>query len=186
MKTEDPNNMGDCSVHNPGGAAPHRQGRAPPLAAVVRAALSGTVARICVGDGPVKAVDPMTRRHAQRADGLLISSAPATRCETLQVEVGDQVTVAYYESLAYEVRKSAMARALPWPWAERAGARPAAPPTDHDCDRDDRSDRQGRDDGDAESSRWGMTTVKARNLDNQSRVGRRSRRHHPHRSARNP
>jgi Cu/Ag efflux protein CusF len=56
----------------------------------------------------VKALDLKTRHVTlQRADGELIKFRADDSVRNLpQVKVGDEVTVSYYESLAYEVRKS--------------------------------------------------------------------------------
>ena len=55
----------------------------------------------------VKAIDQETRRVTlQRSDGSLLKFTAGDEVRNLaQVEVGDEVTVAYYESLAYEVKK---------------------------------------------------------------------------------
>jgi Cu/Ag efflux protein CusF len=72
------------------------------------APLSGTIdAGMVTATATVKAVDQKTRRVTlRRADGSLIKFTAGDNVRNLaQVKVGDEVTVNYYESLAYEVLK---------------------------------------------------------------------------------
>jgi Cu/Ag efflux protein CusF len=82
-----------------GGSAPAVP--AEPVKGVVSENLVSTTAT-------VKAVDQKTRHVTlQRADGELVKFRADDSVRNLpQVKVGDEVTVSYYESLAYEVRKS--------------------------------------------------------------------------------
>jgi Cu/Ag efflux protein CusF len=85
---------------------------AAPAAAVApapAAPVSGTVGENQVtATATVKAIDLKTRHVTlQRADGSLVKFVAGDEVRNLpQVKVGDQVTVTYYESLAYEVRKA--------------------------------------------------------------------------------
>jgi len=82
---------------------------APPVAAGARGALpSGTVGESLVtATATVKEIDQQTRLVTlQRPDGSKIKFRAGDEVRNLgQVEVGDEVEVDYYESLAYEVRK---------------------------------------------------------------------------------
>lgn len=84
---------------------------APSPAAVAAAPaplVSGTVGEGLVSaTAKVKALDLKTRMVTlQRADGSLVKFRAGDNVRNLaQVKVGDDVTVAYYESLAYEVKK---------------------------------------------------------------------------------
>jgi Cu/Ag efflux protein CusF len=72
------------------------------------ARVSGTVGSGLVSaTATVKAIDLKTRQVTrQRADGSTIKFRAGEEVRNLpQVKVGDEVTVTYYESLAYEVRK---------------------------------------------------------------------------------
>jgi Cu/Ag efflux protein CusF len=80
----------------------------PPEAAAPAPLPSGTVGAGAVqATATVKAIDYKTRHVTlQRADGSLIKFRAGDNVRNLaQVKVGDQVTVTYYESLAYEVKK---------------------------------------------------------------------------------
>ncbi len=83
---------------------------APVPAAPVAAApsVTGTVSEGLVSaTATVKAIDQKTRRVTlQRADGSVFKFVAGDEVRNLpQVKVGDEVTVSYYESLAYEVKK---------------------------------------------------------------------------------
>ena len=69
---------------------------------------SGTVgANLVSATARVKAIDQQTRQVTlQRADGSEVTIyADETVRNLPQIQVGDEVTVSYYESLAYEVKK---------------------------------------------------------------------------------
>ena len=77
-------------------------------AAAPAAPVSGTVGENLVSaTATVKALDLKTRHVTlQRADGSLVKFVAGDDVRNLpQVKVGDEVTVTYYEALAYEVRK---------------------------------------------------------------------------------
>ena len=77
----------------------------PPMAA---APVSGTVdENVVSATATVKALDQKTRMVTlQKPDGSLIKFRAGDNVRNLaQVKVGDEVTVSYYESLAYEVKK---------------------------------------------------------------------------------
>jgi Cu/Ag efflux protein CusF len=81
---------------------------APQMAAVAAQPVSGTVGQNVVSaTAKVKAIDQKTRHVTlQRADGSLVKFVAGDEVRNLaQVKVGDEVTVTYYESLAYEVKK---------------------------------------------------------------------------------
>ena len=81
-------------------------------AAAPAATVSGTVGEnVQTAKAKVKAVDLKTRHVTlQRADGSVVKFAVGDDVRNLpQVKVGDEVTVTYYESLAYEVHKSGQA-----------------------------------------------------------------------------
>jgi len=85
-----------------------KESAAPAVAAAPASLPSGTVGENLVSaTAKVKSVDQKTRRVTlQRADGSLIKFVAGDDVRNLaQVKVGDEVKVAYYESLAYEVRK---------------------------------------------------------------------------------
>jgi Cu/Ag efflux protein CusF len=76
--------------------------------AAAAAPVSGTVGEELVSaTATVKAIDLETRRVTlQRPDGSLIKFRVSDEVRNLpQVKVGDEVTVTFYESLAYEVRR---------------------------------------------------------------------------------
>ena len=80
----------------------------PPPAAASDPLPSGTVGANAVSaTATVKAIDQKTRMVTlKRADGSLIKFRAGDEVRNLpQVKVGDEVTVTYYESLAYEVKK---------------------------------------------------------------------------------
>jgi Cu/Ag efflux protein CusF len=80
-----------------------------PAAVAPAAPVSGTVGENLVSaTAKVKAIDLKTRHVTlQRADGSLVKFVAGDEVRNLpQVKVGDEVNVAYYESLAYEVRKA--------------------------------------------------------------------------------
>ncbi len=80
----------------------------PPVAAAPAALPSGTVdENLVTATAKVKAIDHKTRRVTlQRGDNSLIKFTAGEEVRNLaQVQVGDEVNVSYYESLAYEVRK---------------------------------------------------------------------------------
>jgi len=91
------------------GCAASKEAAPAPAAASAPAALpSGTVGEnLVTATATVKAVDQKTRHVTlQRTDGSLIKFVAGDNVRNLaQVKVGDQVTVSYYESLAYEVMK---------------------------------------------------------------------------------
>lgn len=97
------------------------------------APVSGTVSEGLVSaTATVKAIDQKTRKVTlQRADGSVLKFVAGDDVRNLsQVKVGDEVTVSYYESLAYEVKKpgeAAMGAAVA-AGAERAkvGEKPGA------------------------------------------------------------
>jgi len=69
---------------------------------------SGTVgANLVSATARVKAIDQQTRQVTlQRADGSEVTiHADETVRNLPQIQVGDEVTASYYESLAYEVKK---------------------------------------------------------------------------------
>lgn len=73
------------------------------------APVSGTVGEnVVTATAKVKAVDLKTRHVTlQRADGSVVKFVAGDEVRNLpQVKVGDDVNVTYYESLAYEVRKT--------------------------------------------------------------------------------
>ena len=79
-----------------------------PVAAAPAAPVSGTIGEELVSaTATVKALDLKTRMVTlQRSDGSLIKFRAGDEVRNLpQVKVGDEVTVSYYESLAYEVKK---------------------------------------------------------------------------------
>lgn len=78
---------------------------APPAPAVP---VSGTIGQgLVTATATVKAIDLKTRRVTlQRPDGSTIKFRAGEEVRNLpQVKVGDVVTVTYYESLAYEVKR---------------------------------------------------------------------------------
>lgn len=81
--------------------APAQSAPAPLPSGMVKEGLVETTAT-------VKAIDQQTRQVTlTRADGTPVSFVAGDEVRNLaQVKVGDQVKVAYYESLAYEVKKS--------------------------------------------------------------------------------
>jgi len=97
------------------GCAAQSKETAPPPAAVVAAPaapVSGVVGENAVSaTAKVKAIDLKTRRVTlQRADGSVVKFVAGDEVRNLpQVKVGDEVTVTYYESLAYEVKKPGQA-----------------------------------------------------------------------------
>jgi Cu/Ag efflux protein CusF len=81
---------------------------AAPAAAAPAAPVSGTVGEGLVSaTATVKAIDLKTRQVTlQRADGSTFKFRAGEEVRNLpQVKVGDEVTVTYYEALAYEVKK---------------------------------------------------------------------------------
>ena len=115
-------------------AAEHEKA-APPTPAVAAAPPSGTVGQnIVSATATVKAIDLKTRHVTlQRADGSVVKFVAGDEVRNLpQVKVGDQVTVTYYESLAYEVKKPGTAvpgARSPRGWvAPSSGRSRAAPP----------------------------------------------------------
>jgi Cu/Ag efflux protein CusF len=95
-----------CCMLGVAGCAAHKQ--AAPAAVAAPALPSGTVSAGTVSaTATVKALDLKTRRVTlQRADGSLVKFRANDEVRNLaQVKVGDEVTVTYYEALAYEVRK---------------------------------------------------------------------------------
>jgi len=98
-----------CLTLLAGCAASHKPAPPPPPAAAAPAPPpSGTVSENLVSaTATVKALDLKTRRVTlQRADGSLLKFTAGDDVRNLpQVKVGDEVTVTYYEALAYEVRK---------------------------------------------------------------------------------
>jgi Cu/Ag efflux protein CusF len=96
-----------CVTLGLAGCATHSKEAAPPAAAPAPLP-SGTVgANLVSATATVKAIDLKTRRVTlQRPDGSLIKFRAGDEVRNLaQVKVGDTVTVTYYESLAYEVKK---------------------------------------------------------------------------------
>ncbi len=86
-----------------GCSAMHKEAPPPPAPLP-----SGTVGAGAVSaTATVKAIDQKTRMVTlRRADGSLIKFRAGDEVRNLpQVKVGDEVTVTYYESLAYEVKK---------------------------------------------------------------------------------
>jgi Cu/Ag efflux protein CusF len=72
------------------------------------APVSGTVSEGLVSaTAKVKAIDQKTRKVTlERSDGSTLKFVAGDEVRNLgQVKVGDEVTVSYYESLAYEVKK---------------------------------------------------------------------------------
>jgi ribosomal 50S subunit-recycling heat shock protein len=96
---------------------------AQPPSGAVGADLVTTTAR-------VKSLDQQTRRVAlERADGSEVTFyADDTVRNLAQVEVGDEVTVTFYESLAYEVKKPGTATPGATMTEETARARPGEKP----------------------------------------------------------
>jgi hypothetical protein len=91
-----------------GCATCHKEEAAPRPAAAVIAPVSGVVGENLVSvTATVKAVDLKTRHVTlQRQDGEEIKFVAGDEVRNLaQVKVGDKVTVTYYESMVYEVRK---------------------------------------------------------------------------------
>ena len=139
---------------------------------------SGTVGTNLVSaTATVKAVDLKTRMVTlKRADGSLIKFRAGDEVRNLpQVKVGDEVTVSYYESLAFEVKKpgDAVPGASVAEGAERAklGEKPGATgarvttvtATIDAIDKSAGTVTLKGPDGD-------LTTIKARNPDNLNRV----------------
>jgi len=91
------------------GCAASTKVASPTAAAAPAEPVSGTVGENLVSaTAKVKAIDLKTRHVTlQRPDGSLIKFVASDEVRNLpQVKVGDEVTVTYYESLAYEVRKA--------------------------------------------------------------------------------
>ena len=89
-------------------AAEHKEAVPPAPAVAAAPPVSGTVGQnVLSATATVKAIDLKTRHVTlQRPDGSVIKFVAGDDVRNLsQVKVGDQVTVTYYESLAYEVRK---------------------------------------------------------------------------------
>jgi hypothetical protein len=91
------------------GCAAHQEAPPPPAPVAAAAPLpSGTVGEnIASTTAVVKAIDQKTRHVTlQQADGKLVKFVAGDQVRNLaQVKVGDEVTVTYYESLAYAVKK---------------------------------------------------------------------------------
>jgi len=95
-----------------GCAASHKEAVPAPQAAAVAPAPAPPPSGV-VGEGAVsatatvKALDLKTRMVTlQRADGSVIKFRAGDEVRNLpQVKVGDEVTITYYESLAYEVKR---------------------------------------------------------------------------------
>ncbi|HVN87272.1 MAG TPA: hypothetical protein VMW17_20760 [Candidatus Binatia bacterium] len=90
------------------GCASMSKEAAPAPPAVAAPLPSGTVAEnLVTATAKVKAIDLKTRHVTlQRADGSVVKFVAGDEVRNLpQVKVGDDVTVTYYESLAYEVKK---------------------------------------------------------------------------------
>lgn len=88
-----------------GCSAMHKEEPPPPPPAALP---SGTVgSNLVSATATVKAIDQKTRMVTlKRADGSLIKFRAGDEVRNLpQVKVGDEVTVTYYESLAFEVKK---------------------------------------------------------------------------------
>jgi hypothetical protein len=98
-----------CMTIGVAGCAASQKEEAPPLPkAAVVAPVSGVVGENLVSaTAKVKAIDQKTRHVTlQRSDGVQIKFVASDAVRNLaQVKVGDDVTVSYYESIAYEVRK---------------------------------------------------------------------------------
>lgn len=81
---------------------------APPATNTATSLPSGTIGESLVtATAKVKAVDQKSRRVTlQRTDGSVLKFVAGPEVRNLaQVKVGDEVNVAFYESLAYEVHK---------------------------------------------------------------------------------
>jgi len=101
-----------CLASSFAGCAASTKEAAPAAAAAPAEPVSGTVGQNLVSaTAKVKAIDLKTRHVTlQRPDGSLIKFVAGDEVRNLaQVKVGDEVTVTYYESLAYEVRKAGAA-----------------------------------------------------------------------------
>lgn len=98
-----------CLTLGVAGCASMGKEAAPVVAApAVTEPVSGVVGENVVSaTAVVKKIDQKTRKVTlQRADGSLIKFTAGENVRNLgKVKVGDEVTVGYYESLAYEVRK---------------------------------------------------------------------------------
>src|SRR5580765_2510888 len=91
-----------------GGCSMMESTPAPAAPAAPAAPVSGTVSEGLVSaTAKVKAIDQKTRHVTlQRSDGSELKFVAGDEVRNLaQVKVGDEVTVSYYESLAYEVKK---------------------------------------------------------------------------------
>ncbi len=98
---------------------------APPAINAATSLPSGTIGESLVtATAKVKAVDQKSRRVTlQRSDGSVIKFVAGPEVRNLpQVKVGDEVNVAFYESLAYEVHKPGTDR-LPGATVEEEAAR---------------------------------------------------------------
>lgn len=86
-----------------------RKATAPPApAAAPQPPLGGVVGQnVVTSTATVKEINQKTRRVTlRRQDGSLLKFTASDQVRNLdKVKVGDQVTVTYYESLAYEVKK---------------------------------------------------------------------------------
>jgi len=101
-----------CLASSFAGCAASTKEAAPAAAAAPAEPVSGTVGQNLVSaTAKVKAIDLKTRHVTlQRPDGSLIKFVAGDEVRNLaQVKVGDEVTVTYYESLAYEVHKAGAA-----------------------------------------------------------------------------
>ncbi|HVO27007.1 MAG TPA: hypothetical protein VMW56_25635 [Candidatus Margulisiibacteriota bacterium] len=88
-----------------GCSAMHKEEAPPPAPAALPSGTVGT--NLVSATATVKAIDLKTRMVTlKRADGSLIKFRAGDDVRNLpQVKVGDEVTVTYYESLAFEVKK---------------------------------------------------------------------------------
>ena len=167
-----------CLTLGVAGCASMSKEAAPAPPAVAAPLPSGTVGENLVSaTAKVKAIDLKTRHVTlQRADGSIVKFVAGEEVRNLpQVKIGDDVTVSYYESLAYEVKKPGDAT----PGASVAEAAGRAQPGDKPAAAAGRvttitATIAGIDKGAGtvtlKTPDGEMTTIKARNPDNLNRV----------------